>query len=86
MNHSATLNKMQDLLTQAFAPTLLEIQDESAAHIGHAGAQGGAGHFTLKIEAADLPKTQLLSSHRKIYAVVAELMPDKIHALKIEIL
>ncbi len=33
----------------ALAPSVLEIRDDSAAHVGHAGAAGGAGHFSLLI-------------------------------------
>ena len=36
---------------QALNPTTLEIEDESHLHAGHAGAQGGASHFRVKIAA-----------------------------------
>src|SRR5262249_20689449 len=33
----------------SFAPSVIEIRDDSAAHAGHAGAAGGAGHFSVTI-------------------------------------
>ena len=34
-------------LQAGLIPTSLEITDDSHLHIGHAGAQGGAGHIVL---------------------------------------
>ena len=35
------IDRLRALLTQQFAPTLLQIQDDSARHAGHAGAPAG---------------------------------------------
>ncbi len=44
--------EMRGLLTEAFAPTILEIINDSAQHAGHAGDDGsGESHFTIVIEA-----------------------------------
>ena len=44
--------EMRELLEEAFAPTSLEIINDSAHHAGHAGDDGsGESHFTLVIEA-----------------------------------
>ena len=49
----AIFDASQNKLTDAFAPTRLEIEDDSARHAGHAGAQpGGESHFNVTIEAA----------------------------------
>ncbi len=40
--------RIQALLTNAFAPTVLEIEDDSARHAGHSGAQpGGQTHYSV---------------------------------------
>src|SRR5271165_6013848 len=41
-------DRLRALLTRAFAPTVLQIQDDSARHAGHAGAQpGGQSHYSV---------------------------------------
>jgi len=45
VNVAATLTSR----LEALAPIALEIRDDSAQHVGHAGAAGGAGHFSLMI-------------------------------------
>ena len=44
-DNSARIARMRLLLEQAFAPSTLEIRDDSHLHAGHAGAASGAGHF-----------------------------------------
>jgi BolA protein len=67
---------------QALEPQDLSIQDDSALHVGHAGNQGG-GHFSLSISSAHfLGKSQVMR-HRLVYAQLAYLIPNKIHALSI---
>jgi BolA protein len=67
---------------QAVEPLDLSIQDDSALHVGHAGNQGG-GHFSLSISSAHfLGKSQVMR-HRLVYAQLADLIPNKIHALSI---
>ena len=36
----------------ALDPITLDIRDDSHLHAGHAGAQGGAGHYHVRIVAA----------------------------------
>jgi BolA protein len=44
---------MTELLTAAFAPTHLEVINDSAKHRGHSGDNGsGESHFTVAIESA----------------------------------
>ena len=51
---SGTLQtEMESLLTAAFAPSRLEVINDSARHHGHAGDDGsGESHFTVVIESA----------------------------------
>jgi BolA protein len=65
-------------------PTDLEVIDDSALHAGHAGAQGGAGHFRVRIVSERFRGLALLARHRLVYDTLASLMPEEIHALSID--
>ena len=67
------------------APSSLEVIDESHLHASHAGASGGAGHYRVRIAAAAFIGRPLLACHRLVYDALADWMPQRIHALAIEI-
>lgn len=79
------ISKIRACLTQALTPSLLEIIDESAKHIGHAGAQGGAGHYALIISSSQFNPNTQIDNHRLIYKALDGLIPKEIHALSIDI-
>jgi len=70
---------------QVLQPLDLSIQDDSALHAGHAGNQGG-GHFSISISSAHFSGQSQIIRHRLVYAQLADLMPNKIHALSIKAL
>lgn len=70
-------------LEKSFAPSQLEIQDESHRHAGHASA-GGAGHFQVNIVADAFDGKSLIERHRMVYAAVDDIMHSEIHALSIQ--
>jgi BolA protein len=72
-------------IQHALAPSYLEVIDDSAKHAGHAGSAGGGKHFTLLITADELRTMSRIQAHRRIYAVLADMMPMPIHALVIQI-
>ncbi len=76
---------MQQLLEKALQPSYLKIIDDSDEHIGHAGAAGGAGHYTVEISSAHFTGKNTLACHRMVYAAVANMIPTEIHALRIKI-
>ena len=65
------------------SPVALEIEDDSAAHIGHAGAAGGGGHFSLLIVSEQFAGLTRLARHRAVLDRVADLIPHPVHALAI---
>ena len=77
---------IKERLVVAFNPTLLEVIDDSDAHRGHAGHQGGGRHFTISIASTHFANMPKVASHRKIYELFIDLIPEKIHALSIKIL
>ncbi len=64
-------------------PAHLDIVDDSAAHIGHAGAASGGGHFRLNIVSNRFAGMGTLARHRLIYQSLGDLMTGRIHALSI---
>lgn len=68
---------------QALEPSLLEIVDDSALHQYHAGNAGG-GHFNLKVKSSQFSGKSQIMRHRMVYALLQDLMPQRIHALSIE--
>lgn len=68
----------------ALSPESLEILDESGAHIGHAGARDGGGHYRLIIVAGAFSGLPLQRRHRLVYDALGAMMHKEIHALAIK--
>jgi len=64
-------------------PSLLEVQDDSHLHAGHAGAREGK-HFSVRITSARFAGCSRVARHRLVYDALRLLMPAGIHALAIE--
>ncbi|HJS22008.1 MAG TPA: BolA family protein [Steroidobacteraceae bacterium] len=82
----ARLERIRARLEQRFAPTALEVIDESHLHAGHPGARSGKGHFRVRIVAPAFAGLPSLRRHRLVYESLEELMTQDIHALSIEAL
>jgi BolA protein len=67
----------------ALAPSLLEIEDDSAAHVGHAGAAAGGRHFSVTIVSEQFSGLTRLARHRAVLDCVGDLIPHPVHALAI---
>lgn len=70
----------------ALHPQVLEIHDDSAAHVGHAGAAGGAGHFSVLIVSEVFAGLSRVKRHEQVYRQVGDLLPHPVHALSIKAL
>jgi BolA family transcriptional regulator, general stress-responsive regulator len=81
-----TADLIKERLNAAFAPSLLDLRDDSAAHAGHAGAASGGGHFHLRITASAFAGASRVSRHRLVYHALGDLMQQRIHALSIDAL
>lgn len=73
---------IQERLT-ALEPVDLRVEDESHLHAGHAGAQGGAGHYRVHIVAECFRGKPPLARHRLVYDRLHDLIPHSVHALAI---
>ena len=83
MSAGSRVEKLRAALESALHPSLLEIRDDSARHIGHAGAREG-GHFHVTISSPTFTGASQVQRHRMVYAAAAELMGRDIHALSID--
>lgn len=72
-------------LATAFAPTTLQVLDESEKHRGHAGySDGGESHFHVAIAAAAFAPMSRIERHRAVHAALGEIV-GRIHALGLTI-
>jgi len=70
-------------LTERLEPVALELEDDSAAHAGHAGAGSGA-HFNLRIVSARFAGLPRVARHRLVYDALRPWMAEGVHALAID--
>ena len=77
--------EMHALLTEAFAPTRLEIINDSAKHSGHMGDDGsGESHFTVEIEAAAFASMNRLARQRAVIEALDDIVGQRVHAVAIK--
>jgi len=79
---STRVEQLRLVLERELMPLSLEIIDDSAQHAGHAGAREG-GHFRVVLVADTFKGRSQLERHRLVYAAVAPLMGQGVHALSI---
>jgi BolA family transcriptional regulator, general stress-responsive regulator len=73
-------------LTRRFAPTRLEIIDESSRHAGHAGARPeGETHFAVTIVAAAFAGLGRVARQRLVYETLADELASRVHALSLTV-
>ena len=80
------IDRMRERLTTSLQPQMLDIEDESHLHVGHAGAQDGRGHFRVIIVADAFDGLTRVQRHQTIYAALGDLMQTDIHALAVRAL
>lgn len=73
-------------LTEGLSPVLLEVQDVSHQHAGHAGAPKGSSetHFNVTVVSEQFLGRSLLKRHRLVYDLLQdELQHGGVHALSL---
>ena len=74
-------------LTLTFAPTELEVVDDSERHRGHSGyREGGETHFSVRIVAEAFTGKSRIERHRMINSVLADELVGGVHALALSAL
>jgi len=78
--------RIAGILRVAFAPTRLEVVDDSARHAGHAGmkgVRGGETHFNVLIESARFRGVGRVQRHRMVHEALAAEFEGGLHALSL---
>ncbi len=74
--------RIREALTAGLAPERLEVVDQSHLHVGHAGHRpGGETHFHVTVVSAAFEGLSRPERHRRVYALLAEPMRERVHAL-----
>ncbi len=82
----AVADNIKRKLTDAFAPEILTVSDESARHAGHAGARpGGETHFNVHIVSARFDGLSRVERQRQIYAALDAEFRAGLHALSLKV-
>jgi BolA protein len=65
-------DRIRQTLTQAFAPTVLQVQDDSAHHAGHSGAQpGGQTHYSVLLVSPAFQGVNRVARSRAVHTALA---------------
>jgi len=61
--------RLRAILNEAFAPAVLDVQDDSAQHAGHSGAQpGGQTHYSVLLVSEAFKDASRVARSRAVYA------------------
>ncbi len=80
-------DEIERRLTIDLSPERLEIRDDSAQHVGHAGHRPeGETHFFVEVVSRQFAGQSRVARQRQVYAALGDLMQQRIHALSISAL
>lgn len=77
---------IRSTLENALEAEHVQIEDDSALHAGHLGAQGGGGHYRVIVVSARFEGLSRVAAQRLVYQALGELMTTDIHALEMRTL
>ena len=78
--------QIEDRLKEAFAPSSLEVVDDTESHRGHAGfTEGVESHFNVMIRSDAFKDLNRLARHRAIHAALGPELIASIHALALDV-
>jgi stress-induced morphogen len=73
---------IREKLRHAFAPTELEVVNDSHRHAGHGGSpQTGESHFSVVVVSNAFSGRSRLERHRMVNAALADELAASVHAL-----
>ncbi|SFP06391.1 BolA family protein [Tranquillimonas alkanivorans] len=79
-------DEIESRLRDAFDPTVLQVEDESERHRGHAGyREGGDSHFRVTIQAPAFTPMTRIERHRAIHEALGPDLVGRIHALALHV-
>ncbi len=78
--------QIEDRLRDAFAPSRLEVVDDTESHRGHAGfTEGVESHFNVMIRSEAFKDMNRLARHRAIHSALGPELIESIHALALDV-
>ena len=73
-------------LEAAFAPSALDVRDESGLHRGHAGwKEGGETHFRVTVVSSAFDGLTRVERHRLVHGVLDAELQGRVHALALSL-
>ena len=77
-------DRIRAALDAAFAPTELDVVDDSLRHAGHAGATaGGETHYSVRMVSAAFSGQSRLIRSRAVHDALQDEFRDGLHALSL---
>jgi len=64
----------------------IQVEDDSALHANHLGAQGGGGHYRVLVVSPRFEGLSRVAAQRLVYQALGKLMANEIHALEMRTL
>ncbi len=78
--------QLERKLRAAFAPTALDVIDESDQHRGHGGwREGGGTHYRVVMRAPTFAGMSRIARSRAVHAALAEELAGGVHALALDL-
>ena len=78
-------DRIRARLTEAFAPSTLIVEDDSAHHAGHAGARPeGETHYSVRIVSAQFAGLSRVERQRRIHMALDPEFRSGLHALSLK--
>jgi BolA protein len=72
MTNPSRADRLHAILTEAFAPVRMQIQDDSAQHAGHSGAPaGGQSHYSILLVSPAFQGVNRVARSRAVHAALA---------------
>ncbi len=79
-------DEIRESLLREFSPQVLEIEDESEKHRGHAGFRDeGETHYRVLMRATALAPMSRVARHRAVHAALGADLIGRIHALALDL-
>lgn len=77
--------EMERMLAAVLAPSRLEVINDTANHLGHAGDDGsGESHFTVVVESDQFTGKSRLERQRMVNRALGDIPGKRVHALAIK--
>jgi BolA protein len=86
LEKTARAQAIETILREKLGAQHIEVSDQSALHEGHAGAQGGGGHFQLLVVSEAFNGLSRIAAQRVVFQALGNLMDSDIHALSMRTL